>query len=265
QGQLGGDFGPLSIDGALSWARDAVSLSSFSGSNVACLNAFNCFINVNNAYYNPNTVLKATLSNNFGAELVTKYRWNNFTLYGGYLYARLSNPSDDYLAGFQTIAQGIFVPAGFFSKGVTTNNAITDNAYNFNKILQTFWTGLKWSARDNLDLSVGFYYQGQNNYNFNVAKGVTVGAPCTGSGPFISSNKCGGSQDAVSIMADWRPFRRVEVYGEIMLSNVYGGLANGFFSTTTYAVPAGTKILTATVNTPRTQGYDPTVGVRIRF
>jgi predicted porin len=265
QGQLGGDFGPFSIDGALSWAKDVVSLSSFSGSNIACLNVSNCFINVNNAYYNPNSVLKATLSNNFGAELVAKYKWNNFTLYGGTLYARLSNPSDDYLTGFKTIAQGIFVPAGFFSKGVYTNSAITDNAYNFNKILQTFWTGVKWSVRDNLDLSVAFYYQGQSNYSFNVTNGVTISAPCTGSGPFISSNKCGGSQDAFSFLADWRPFKRVDVYGGVMLSNVYGGLANGFFSTTTYAVPEGKKIPTATVNTPRTQEFDPTVGVRIRF
>jgi hypothetical protein len=94
---------------------------------------------------------------------------------------------------------------------------------------------------------------------------ATVSAPCTGSGPFISSNKCGGSQDAFSFLADWRPFKRVDVYGGVMLSNVYGGLANGFFSTTTYAVPKGKKILTATVNTPRTQEFDSTVGVRIRF
>jgi hypothetical protein len=95
-----------------------------------------------------------------------------------------------------------------------------------------------------------------------VTNGVTVSAPCTGSGPFISSNKCGGSQDAFSFLADWRPFKRVDVYGGVMLSNVYGGLANGFFSTTTYAVPEGKKIHR---QHPRTQEFDPTVGVRIRF
>ena len=243
-----------------------MSLSSFSGSNVACLNAFNCFINVNNASYNANSVLKATLSNNFGGELVAKYRWNKFTLYGGYLYARLSNPSDDYLTGFRTIAQGIVRSRpDYFSKGVYINNAITDNAYNFNKILQTVWTGVKWSVRDNLDLSLAFYHQGQNNYNFNVTNGVTVSAPCAGSGAFISSNKCGGSQDAFSIMADWRPFKRIDVYGGVMLSNVYGGLANGFYSTTTYAVPMGGRILAVSVDTPHTREYDPTIGVRIRF
>ena len=34
QGQLGFDFGSLSLDGVLSWAKDAVSLSSFAGSHL---------------------------------------------------------------------------------------------------------------------------------------------------------------------------------------------------------------------------------------
>jgi hypothetical protein len=32
QGQIGADFGDLSLDGVLNWTRDAVSLSSYSGS-----------------------------------------------------------------------------------------------------------------------------------------------------------------------------------------------------------------------------------------
>jgi len=36
----------------------------------------------------------------------------------------------------------------------------------------------------------------QNNYNFTFAKGVTTATACTGTGAFISSSKCGGSQDA---------------------------------------------------------------------
>jgi hypothetical protein len=98
--------------GVLSWANDAATLSSFAGSNIACLTAANCFINVNNAYFDPNSVLKATLSNNFGGELVAKYKWGPFTFYGGWIYARLMNPSDDYLTGFPTTSQGIFVPPG---------------------------------------------------------------------------------------------------------------------------------------------------------
>ena len=61
------------------------------------------------------------MSNNIGLELLGKYKHDPFTLYGGYIYARLMNPSDDALGGFQTIAQGISVPGGFFSKGVFIN------------------------------------------------------------------------------------------------------------------------------------------------
>ena len=96
--------------------------------------------------------------------------------------------------------------------------------------------------------------------------GITVGAPCTGTGAFISSSKCAGSQDGISFMADWRPFKRVDIYAGVMISNVYGGLANGFTETYTYVVPTGGgKFFTATSTSAHTQNIDPTVGVRIRF
>jgi predicted porin len=254
QGQLGADFGSLSLDGVLSWAKDAVSLSTFGGSNIACLTPANCFINVNNQYFDPNAVLKATLSNNIGAEVVAKYKWDPFTLYGGWIYARQMNPSDDYLTGFPTISQGISVPPGFFKNGVYTNSAVTVNNYDTQKVLNTFWTGVKWKVRSDLEAAVGFYYQGQNNFN---------PSPCTGSGPFISSNKCSGSQDGLSVYLDWKPVKRVDIYAGVMVTNVYGGLANGFFSTSTAFIPGTTK--TVSFNTARTQSYDPTIGLRVRF
>ncbi len=268
QAQLGADFGPLSLDGVISYAKDAVSLSSFGGSNTFCINGTtDCFININNAYYDPNSVLKATLSNNTGFELVAKYKWNTITFYGGYLYAKLQNPSDSYLGGFPTLAEGIFVPAGYWNKGVYTNNAVTSDAYNYPRVLNTVWTGFKWYLRDNLSVAMGFSYQDQNNFNFSVnSSGLTVPAACTGTGAFISSNKCAGSQDAVSLLIDYRPVGRVDLYVGVMLSNVYGGLANGFTQTYTYYAPAPHgKIFTATATTANTQEWDPTLGVRIRF
>jgi hypothetical protein len=255
QGQLGFDFGSLSVDGVLSWAKDAVSLSTFGGSNIACLTPANCFINVNNQYFDPNTVLKATLSNKLGGELVAKYKWDPFTFYGGWIYARLMNPSDDFLTGFPTISQGIFVPPGSFnSSGVYTNSAVTVNSYNVQRVLNTFCTGVKWKVRSDLEAAVGFYYQGQNNYNTS---------PCTGSGPFISSSKCSGSQDGLSVYLDWKPVKRVDIYAGVMLTNVYGGIANGYLSTSTTFIPGTTK--TVSFDVARTQSYDPTVGIRVRF
>jgi predicted porin len=257
QAQLGADFGSLSVDGVLSWAKDAVSLSSFSGSNIACLTPANCFINVNNQVFDPNTVLRATLSNNLGGELVARYKLDPapVTLFGGWIYARQMNPSDDFLTGFPTIAQGIFIPPGFVSRsGVPTNSAITANNFDIQRVLNTFWFGARWKIRSDLEAMGGFYYQSQNNFNTGT---------CTGGSAFITSSRCGGSQDGFSLLLDWKPVKRVDIYAGVLVSNVYGGLANGFFSTSTAFIP-GTATAVS-VNTARTQNYDPTVGIRIRF
>jgi hypothetical protein len=99
--------------------------------------------------------------------------------------------------------------------------------------------------------------QNQNDYS---------AAPCTGTGAFISSNQCAGSQDAISMLIDYRPVGRVDLYAGVMLSNVYGALASGYTETYTYYAPeAHGKSFTATATTAHTQEYDPTVGIRIRF
>jgi hypothetical protein len=86
---------------------------------------------------------------------------------------------------------------------MVSNVSVTSNNYNINRQMNTFWTGIRWSLWDNLDLAAAFYYQTQNDFNFTVNKqGYTVGAACTATGAFISSTKCAGSQDAISIFAD---------------------------------------------------------------
>jgi predicted porin len=214
QGQIGADFGDLSLDGVVNWTKDAASLSSYSGNPPEG--------------YDVNSVLKATLSNSAGVELMARYTWGGFRFYAGYIYTRLMNPSDDYPNGFPTIAAGIFVPPG----------AVTSNAYDVNRVLNTVWTGVRYSMWSNLDLAAGVYYRTQNDY-----LPPTSGA-CTGAGVNISSSKCAGSTGAASFLIDYQPVTRVDVYGGLMVSNVWGGFANGHLYT---------------------QNVDPTVGLRIRF
>ena len=213
QGQIGADFGDLSLDGVVNWTRDAVSLSSYSGSPPAG--------------YDVNDVLKATLSNSAGLALMARYNWGPFRVYGGYIYARLMNPSDDYPNGFPTIAEGIFVPQG----------AVTSNAYTVNRIFNSMWTGVRYSMWSNLDLAAGVYYRTQNDY-------LPPPSVCSGTGTSISSSKCAGSSGAVSFLIEYKPVERVDVYGGVMVSSVWGGLANGHLYT---------------------QNVNPTVGLRIRF
>jgi predicted porin len=275
QAQLGADFGPLSVDGVLSYAQNTASLSSY-GLNPATSTSSslkdiggNWFIVQKDVdgvtrYYDSNDVLKATLSNNFGAQLVAKYKWNSVTFYGGYMYARLSNPSDAYAGGFSTVANGIFVPSGAVtSTAYLTSSGYATPAYPIDRINNTFWTGFKWSVWDNLDVAMGFYYQTQNDYNFtwNSKYGYATSAACTGTGAYISSSKCAGSQDAVSLLVDYKPVKRVDLYAGVMVSNVYGGMASGYTSTY-YVLPGSTKYYWTTAHT---QNWDPTIGLRIRF
>ena len=214
QGQIGATFGGFSVDAVASYAKDAVSLSTYGGSGLP-------------PGYDPNTILRATLSNAAGFLVAARYKWDPFELYAGYTYARLANPSDAFPNGFPTIALGIFVPPG----------AVNSTNFTVNRILNSFWTGARYSVRKDLTIAVGFYYQTQNDF-------LPAPATCAGYSTGTSSNQCAGSQSAVSFLIDYKPMKRVDLYGGMMVSNVYGGLASGFF---------------------KAQNIDPTVGLRVRF
>jgi predicted porin len=282
EAQAGFDWGNFSFDGIFAWAKDAVSLSTFNGGNLGQCGLAGAaqpwYIKVNNICYDSNDVLKATLGNEFGAALMASYKWDRFKFYGGYLYGKTSNPSDSFAGGFTTMYPGVFVPPTSVTSTayLLPNGTFNCPGFAFNKVLQTFWTGAKWSVPDDwmhgwgaLDLAAAFYYQTQNDYNFSWTTGKTHGVPygyataaaCTGTGAFISSNKCSGSQDGIGFLADWRPVKRVDIYAGVMLTNVYGGLANGYFQV--IPVPNGKKFIN--VQEAHTQSYDPTIGIRIRF
>ncbi len=213
QAQIGADFGGLSLDAAFGWARDAVSLSSFSGNPPEG--------------YDVNSIVKATLSNNAGVMVGARYFEGPWKFYAGYIYARSANPSDDFPNGFPTIAAGIFVPAG----------EVTSNAYTVNRILKTVWAGARYTIWSGLDIAGGLYYKTQNDY-------LPPPNVCTGSSTGTSSSKCAGSQGNASLLIDWQPVARVDLYAGVMVSNLWGGLASGALNT---------------------QDIDPTVGMRIRF
>jgi hypothetical protein len=62
--------------------------------------------------------------------------WDRWEIYGGYTYARPANPSDAFPNGFETIARGIFVPAG----------EVNATYYDFNQIVQNIWTDAKYMS-----------------------------------------------------------------------------------------------------------------------
>lgn len=214
QVQIGATFGGFSIDGVVSYAKDAVGLATYAGSGLP-------------AGYDPNSILRGTLSNNTGVLAAARYKWDPFEVYAGYTSSRQANPSDAFANGFETIALGIFVPPG----------AVNATNFNVNRILNAFWVGGKYDIWSNLSVSTGFYYQAQNDF-------LPSGSVCTGYSTGISSNKCAGSRSALSALVTYRPVKRVDIYAGVMLSNVYGGLAFGHF---------------------KSQNIDPGAGIRVRF
>jgi hypothetical protein len=110
---------------------------------------------------------------------------------------------------------------------------ITYNAYVNNRFANVFFVGAKYAVNSQLDVTAAFYYLDQNNYSTT---------PCTGTGIHISSGSCAGAQDAVSVLIDYRPVKRIDLYAGVMLSNVYGGLANGFQEAQTINPTAGLRV-----------------------
>ncbi len=289
QGQVGGDFnfpsgGVLSVDGTASFAKDAVNLAT-NGGLTQCATyktgpfagETGCYNSIPGYYtglYNQSDFV-ATLSNNVGFMLNTKYKWQAWTFYASYQYIRQQNPSDSYMNGFETIGYfdvpgtipGFNVPGSVASKLKLTTQWAVNNNYNIPRVANVFWVGAKYSVPDawmhgwgSADLTGAYYWLGQNDYNYSVSTtgvtaGVTTPAACTtaitsGVKPNgqafsiarVSSGKCAGSTDFISALIVWRPVKRVDVYAGVMISNVYAGLANGYYATQTINPTAGIRI-----------------------
>jgi predicted porin len=244
QGQLGGDFqigpGTLSLDAIGSYAQDAVNTSTINGAcstltsgpfkgQFACSYAIPTFYNSSD--------LKATLSNNTSLFLLAKYKWQQWTFDAGWIWWKQADPSDTFPDGFKTIG-GYSVPgtipalspaiAKLFPTAWISYTTYLDPRY-----ANTFFAGVKYAVTPWLDVAGAFYYLQQNNYSTT---------PCTGQGIHISSGSCAGSQDAISFMIDYRPVKRIDLYGGVMISNVYAGLANGYQAVQNIAPTAGFRI-----------------------
>jgi predicted porin len=229
QFDAGFDYAGFSFDAIYSYARDAVALSNYVPTSPG-VSALPKGADLDD--------LKATLADVSGVILAAKYTWNDFKFFSGYENALFQNPSDTHAAGFTTLGGYTVLPN---APGVTN---ITTTAYTNHKILQVAWGGVKYAARPDLDLIGAFYEGWQNNYTLpgTVCK-ANATAPYVGYAPQGSSSaSCAGTIWAVSGVVDWRPYKRLDVYGGVMFSEVTGGLANGYLHTTNIAPTAGVRL-----------------------
>jgi predicted porin len=266
EGEVGGDFklfggtpfaGTLSVDAIGAYARNAVNLSTFAGTcttitkgpfegQTACTSGIPMFYGSDD--------LKATLSNNTGLFLLGKYRWQALTLSGGWEYIRQADPSGTFPDGFET-AGGFNVPGAIPSTvpgaaKLFPTQWITYNAYEINRIANTFFIGGKYQINPQLSAAAAFYYLEQNNYNSSSTPCAFANTTFTqpNGNKFVvsrvNSGSCAGSEDAISFLIDYQPVKRLDLYAGVMISNIYAGLANGY---------------------PATQDIAPTVGLRVKF
>jgi len=211
QFDIGGDYAGFSADALYSKKKDAIGASPLSAAQFATL---------------PHDSLAATISDNTAYTLAANYTTGPFKFSGGYEHITYKNPSNPLVAGFNGL--------GGYEISVV-NNA----GFNVHKVLQVSWVGAKYKISDALDLTGAWYHLSQNSYKSSATN------------PFVSSHcsdasfgQCSGSEDAFSLVADYKFTKRFDVYAGAMFSKVQDGFASGFLHTST---------------------IDPTIGGRFNF
>jgi predicted porin len=173
--------------------------------------------------------LYGIVTDNTAIMAAARYTFDQFRFYGGYEHIRQTNPSNPL--GIGASDQG-----GYILSGVEDSNLDSP------KIVQIWWTGVKYAYDSKTDITVSFYQQLQNDFR--------VPSACSAAAGFRSS--CAGTLNEVSLYADHHFTKRFEVFAGIAYSDVSGGLA--------IAIPHGPGV---------PYNYDsntaPTVGVRFTF
>ena len=169
-----------------------------------------------------------------------KYKWQALTLFGGYEYARLSSPSD-----FRRVLHDRRQRLTRYTLNGGYPGIIQKNAFVNPEDLQVRGSARSTRLLSNLDAAAGYYYEWQNNYTLlrrHAAQErqrddgglrpehLDVGPACGATPQGANHSTCAGHTDAVSAMLDWRPVKRVDIYGGVMFSQVAGGMANGFIT-----------------------------------
>lgn len=206
---LGGAYGGLSADLVFQQVNQAISVlnpllgpTSLSSPYQSTLDSINTKpINGANLVGTDNTEY-GIVSDNTAVMVAAKYTWDQFKLFSGYEHILMRNPA--HPLGVGATAQG-----GYELSGVEDNNLDS------NKIVQVYWTGLKYSPNKKLEVTLSYYHESQNDFR--------VPSTCSKSAGFRSS--CAGDLDEVSLYSDYHFTKHFDLYAGIAYSDVTGGLA----------------------------------------
>jgi predicted porin len=191
-------------------------------------------INTNPVYDDVNLIGTANteygiVTDNTAVMVAAKYTWDPFKFFGGYEHIRMNNPS-------QPLGVGATAQGGYLLSGVEDNNLDST------KIVQVFWTGVKYAFDSQTDITLSYYRENQNDFR--------IPSTCSPTAGFRSS--CSGYLNEVSLYTDHHFTKRFDAYAGIAYSNVSGGLA--------IAIPHGPGVPYYYNN-----NIAPTVGGRFAF
>jgi predicted porin len=175
-----------------------------------------------------NTVYGIVTDNN-GIMGAAKYTWDQFRFFVGYEYIWQNNPSNP--VGVGATAQG-----GYIMSGVENNNLDSE------KLVQIWWTGVKYAYDSKTDITFAWYGQLQNTFR--------VPPACSTAAGFRSS--CAGSLDEGSLYVDHHFTPRFDGFAGLAYSFVTGGLS--------IAIPHGPGVPYL-----HNSNYAPTIGGRFVF
>jgi predicted porin len=207
---LGGKLAAFSADVVYQHVNQAISVvnpllgpESPTQPYQSTLNSINMNqVGVGGNLINPAGTEYGIVTDNTALMIAAKYSTDQLKIYGGYEHIRQTNPS--HPLGVGATAQG-----GYLLSGVEDNNLDSP------KIVQVFWTGVKYSVEPKTDLTLSFYRELQNDFRLPAACSATAG--------FRSS--CAGNLNEVSFYADHHFTKRFDMYAGIAYSDVSGGLA----------------------------------------
>jgi predicted porin len=235
QVQIGADYAGFSVDGYYFKKYDAIGVSSLSNTAVAEV-VNNCNADVASITatakpgpatptsarcYSINNSVSGTISDNQTYMVTALYDLGPsvpLKLYAGYEHIAFDNPNNPL--GVGTVIIGGYVLA-----------AANDAAYDNQKTLQVFWGGLKYSLTPAFEMTLAYYGYKQNSF----ATGADTGCSTT------ASSGCSGTENAASILFDYRLSKRFDAYAGSMWSGVRDGLANGFLNKDNVATTVGLR------------------------
>jgi predicted porin len=213
QADIGAQFQGASIDAYYSKVNDAISASSLSAAQVAELPKL--------GYSSTNSV-SATISDNTAFAVMAFYQFDPLKFFAGYEHIKYANPTRPLEAGFTDIGGYILA-------------FVSNSSYDNDKVVQVYWTGLRYTVIPPLELTVAYYGYHQNAYGTGAEAGCSTAA----------NSACSGSFEAFSFDADYHFNKHFDAYAGAMYSGVHDGVANGYIYYTT--------------------NINPTIGVRYKF